>query len=437
VARWDAGGLRVERFALEGRAGRLTGGGAWKVDGGLEAELRGQMPLALLASLRPEVEQATGTLEVAATVTGTRGAPVVEGQGTVRDASFRFRGYPEGVRDVAARIIGSPTGLRLLEARGVFGGGAVTAAGEAALAGGTLGAYRVALGARRVTVAPIEGLSTLWDGDLELAGRGARAQLTGELRLLRGAYTGELAPAAGRPAAPAGPADGGLALPLRVLVKLDDNLVVRNRTAHLRVGGQLSVEGSTARPAVLGAVEVRDGTIVFRDRRFTVVTATARFLDPRRIDPFLDAAATARIREYDVTARLSGRADSLELRLRSTPPLSEEDLLALVAFGVTRAELEQSATGVVAEEAARVIVRDLLGFESFGPIGSSDPSEPAGLQVGTRVAERSTIPGQAPDSRGDQRVTLEYKLAGPLSVVGERGVRGGYSAGLVLRLRFR
>ncbi len=438
VARWDAGGLRVERFALEGRAGRLTGEGAWKADGGLEAELRGQVPLALLASLRPEVEQATGTLEVTATVTGTTAAPVVEGQGTVRDASLRFRGYPEGVRDIEARLIGSPTGLRLLEARGVFGGGAVTASGEAALAGGTLGAYRVALGARRVAVAPIEGLSTLWDGDLELAGRGARAQLAGELRLLRGAYTGELAPAAGRPAAGGGPADGGLALPLRVLVKLDDNLVVRNRTAHLRVGGQLSVEGSTARPAVLGAVEVRDGTIVFRDRRFTVVTATARFLDPRRIDPFLDAAATARIRAYDVTARLSGRADSLELRLHSTPPLSEEDLLALVAFGVTRAELEQSATGVVAEEAARVIVRDLLGFEGPGPIGSSDPSKPASrLQVGTRVAERTTVPGQAPDSRGDQRVTVEYKLAGPLSVVGERGVRGGYSAGLVLRLRFR
>jgi translocation and assembly module TamB len=438
LARWDAGGVRVERLALDGAAGRLTGRGAWKTDVGLDAELRGQVPLALVASLRPEVEQATGTLDVAATVTGTTAAPVIEGQGTIRGASLRLRGYPEGVRDIEARIVGSPAGLRLLEARGVFGGGTVAASGEAALAGGTLGAYRLALGARRVAVAPIEGLSTLWDGDLALTGRGARAQLAGELRLLRGTYTGELAPAAGRSAAPAAPADGGFALPLRVLVNLDDNLVVRNRTAHLRIGGRLSLEGSTARPALLGAVEVRDGTVVFRDRRFSVVTANARFLDPRRIDPFLDAAATARIREYDVTVRLSGRTDNLELRLHSTPPLSEEDLLALVAFGVTRAELQQSATGVVAEEAAQLIVRDLLGFEGFGLIGSDDPSKPAGrLQVGTRVAERSTVPGQAPDSRGDQRVTLEYKLAGPLSVVGERGVRGGYSAGLVLRLRFR
>jgi autotransporter translocation and assembly factor TamB len=438
VARWDAGGVRVEPVVLEGPAGRLAGRGAWKPDGGLEAEVRGQVPLALVARLRPEVEQATGILDVAATVAGTTAAPVVEGQGAVRGGSLRLRGYPDGVRDIEARIVGSPAGLRLLEARGAFSGGTVTASGEAALArGGALGAYRVALGARRVALAHIENLSTLWDADLELAGRGARAQLAGELRLLRGAYTGELTPAA-RPAAPGGPADGGLALPLRVVVKLDDNLVVRNRTAHLRVGGRLSVEGSTAQPAVLGAVEVRDGTVVFRDRRFTVVSATARFLDPRRIDPFLDAAATARIREYDVTVRLSGRTDNVEVRLHSTPPLSEEDLLALVAFGVTRAELEQSATGVVAEEAARVIVRDLLGFEGFGPLASSDPSKPAGrLQVGTRVAERSTLPGQAPDSRGDQRVTVEYRLAGPLSVVGERGVHGGYSAGLVLRLRFR
>jgi translocation and assembly module TamB len=390
------------------------------------------------ASLRPEVEEATGTLEVAATVTGTTAAPVVEVQGTLRGASLRVRGYPEGVRDIEARLSGSPAGLRLLEARGVVGGGVLTASGEAGLAGGALGAYRVALRLQRVAATPIEGLALLWDGDLELAGRGARAQLAGELRLLRGAYTRELARVAGQPRAEGGPADGGLALPLRVLVKLDDNLVVRNRTAHLRIGGTLGVEGTTVRPAVLGTIAVLDGTVLFRNRRFAVVTATARFLDPRRLDPFLDAAATARIREYDVTARVSGHADHLELRLASTPPLSEEDLLALVAFGVTRAELSQSATGVVAEEAARLIVSDLLGFERLGPLGASDASQPARrLEVGTLVAERSPVPGHAPDSRGDPRVTVEYRLAGPLSLVGERGVRGGYSAGVVLRLRFR
>jgi translocation and assembly module TamB len=225
---------------------------------------------------------------------------------------------------------------------------------------------------------------------------------------------------------------------LRIAVKLDDNLVVRNRTASLRIGGTLSVEGSTAAPAVLGVLETREGRVTFRDRRFTILTATARFVDPRRIDPFLDATATARIREYDVTARVSGRTDRLDVRLSSTPPLPQEDLLALVAFGTTRAELERSPAGVLAEEATRTIVRDLLGLEGLPGLGGGDSGEQR-LQVGTRTAPERTTPGSAPgtESGGQQRVRVEYQLLGPLSLVGERGMSGGYAAGVVLRLRFR
>jgi translocation and assembly module TamB len=393
----------------------------------------------MLATLRPEVETASGILDVTATARGTTSSPEISGTGSLHGASVTVRGYPEPVREIQARLTASPAGLRLVEARGILGGGTLTASGEAALAEGGLGAYRVALKAQRVAATPLDGLSTVWDGDLELAGRAARGLLQGELRLVRGLYTRELAPTTGAPlGSAAGTPSSQAALPLRIAVKLDDNLVVRNRTASLRVGGTLSVEGTTAAPAVLGVLETREGRVTFRDRRFTIVTATARFVDPRRLDPFFDAVATARIREYDVTARVSGRTDRLDVRLTSTPPLPQEDLLALVAFGVTRAELERSPAGVLAEEAARTIVRDLLGLEGLPGLTSHDGGEPR-LQLGTRMAPERTTPGGAPGTEGggEQRVRVEYQLLGPLSLVGERGMSGGYAAGVVLRLRFR
>ena len=339
-----------------------------------------------------------GSLDVSVTARGTTSAPEISGTGALHGASVTVRGYAEPVREIQARLTASPAGLRLVEARGVLGGGTLTASGEAALADGGLGAYRVALTARRVAATPLDGLSTLWDGDVELAGRAARGLLQGELRLVRGLYTRELAPAAGAPpGSTAGQASGGAGLPLRIAVKLDDNLVVRNRTASLRVGGTLSVEGSTAAPAVLGVVEIREGRVTFRDRRFTILTATARFVDPRRVDPFIDAAATARIREYDVTARVSGRTDRLDVRLSSTPPLPQEDLLALVAFGATRAELERSPAGVLAEEAARTIVRDLLGLEGLpGLVAATAASSGSRWEPGPRPSGR---PRPAPPGR--------------------------------------
>ena len=438
VASFDASALRVERLLLAGRAGTISGRGTLNAAGALDGEMRGQIPLSVLAALRPEVEAASGNLDVTVTARGTTAAPEISGVAALDGASVTVRGYAEPIREIHARLTASPAGLRLVEARGVLGGGTVTASGEAALAGMGLVAYRVALKAQRVAATPLDGLSTLWDGDLELAGRPARGLLQGELRLVRGMYTRDLAPGAGQPHGPAaGPPAAAAPLSLRIAVKLDDNLVVRNRTASLRVGGTLSVEGSTAAPAVLGVLEIREGRVTFRDRRFTILTATARFVDPRRVDPFIDAVATARIRDYDVTARVSGRTDQLDVRLSSSPPLAQEDLLALVAFGATRAELERSPAGVLAEEAARSIVRDLLGLEGLPGLGGGGEQR---LQVGTRTAapERTT-PGSAPgtESGGQQRVRVEYQLLGPLSLVGERGMSGGYAAGVVLRLRFR
>jgi translocation and assembly module TamB len=226
-------------------------------------------------------------------------------------------------------------------------------------------------------------------------------------------------------------------MPLRILVKLDDNLIVRNRTARLRLGGTLSVEGTTAAPAVLGTIESREGIVAFRNRRFTVVSATARFLDPRRIEPILNAVATSRIREYDVTVRVSGRLDSLDMSLRSIPPLSQEDLLALVAFGATRAELQHSAPGVLAWEATRTLVGDLLGLDTLE--GESRLGGAAArLQVGAAAPDQSASGEvRGPETRNGQRVRVEYRLLGPFSLVGEQGQQGGYAAGVVLRLRFR
>jgi translocation and assembly module TamB len=303
-------------------------------------------------------------------------------------------------------------------------------------------AYRIVLTARGVGLTPAEGLSTVWDGDFELAGRGARAHVAGELRLLRGRYTGDLAP----PARAAGPAGGEAALPalpLRLAVRLDDNLVIRNRTATLRIGGSLAIEGTTAAPAVFGTLEGREGAFVFRGRRFTVVSASARFADPRRIDPFLDLDATARIREYDVTVRVTGQTDTLDIRLTSTPPLAQDELLALVAFGTTRAQLERSAVGVLAAEAARLLVGDLFGVEpETADLDESllDRGGASGtpVQLATRVGERTTV-GHVGNlqSERDQRLRVEYELLGPLRLIGEQGLDGRYAAGVVLRLRFR
>ena len=183
-------------------------------------------------------------------------------------------------------------------------------------------------------------------------------------------------------------------------VDLDDNLVVRSRAADLRAGGVLSVEGTTARPVVFGSVESRDGRIVFRGRDWSVTSATVRFADPRRLDPFLDVLATSRIGEYDVTMQITGPVSNVTVRFSSTPRLSQNDLLSLVAFGATGADLRESPATVLLGEAGKLLAQNVLGV---------DPSV-TGLRVstGSSADSASELHGFPGEERSSRRPLAEH-----------------------------
>jgi autotransporter translocation and assembly factor TamB len=442
--RWSEGDLRLSQLDLAGRDGFIRGSGGIRGDGALDARADARLPLALLAALRPEIRDAGGRLELSLRASGTATAPVLAGEGAIHEGSLLLRDRPETLRDFEARLTLSSQGVQLRDVTGVLGGGKIRARGDLALRDWRVGSYRLRLTARDVAVAPIAGMTSAWDADLELSGISAQALLSGDVRLVRGLYSRDLtllslALAPIRPAVAAN--EAGALLRLHLRVALDNNLVVRNRTADLRAGGTVDVEGTTARPIVFGAVESRDGHITFRGHDFTVTTATVRFADPRRIDPFLDVTATARIRDYDVTVQLTGPVSDLAVRLSSAPRLSQDDLLALLTLGATRAELQGAPGSVLATEAGKILVRDLLGL---------DPNV-TGLRVtaGSSTDSNSTTPGAPWDERsrvaptksnaGDRRekVRVEYQLLGPLYLSAEYDLEGGYGADLVLRFRFR
>ena len=56
----------------------------------------------------------------------------------------------------------------------------------------------------------------------------------------------------------------------------------------------------------------------------------------------LDIEASTRVRDYDITIGLHGTLEKLNTTYRSDPPLSSDDIVALLAFGRTQ---QQSAMG--------------------------------------------------------------------------------------------
>ena len=443
-ARWAQGALTVAEFRLAGKKdGFVSGAGTVGAGGRLDGRASAQLPLAMLAALRPEVREAGGVLDLSVRASGALSAPILIGDGAVHRGSLVLRDRPETLRDVEARFALSTQGVQVKEATATMGGGRLQAQGALALQGWQPGGYRFKVQAKDVALGQIEGFTSVWDADLELSGFTREAQLTGKARLARGAYRRDLtvlslvlAPAHAATVDPATP------MRLRVRVDLDDNLVVHSRTADLRAGGVLNVEGTTARPVVFGAMESRDGRINFRGRDWTVTSAIVRFADPRRLDPYLEVLATSRIAEYDVSMQITGPVSNIEVRFSSTPRLSQNDLLSLVAFGATGAALRESPATVLLGEAGRLLAQNVLGVE---------PSV-SGLRVSTGASSDSSselhgFPGEEPrspvgpsrNSPGgrSEKVHIEYQLLAPLYLSGEYDREYGYGADVVLRFRFR
>jgi len=447
VVHWGPDGLRIERLQLASRLGSVRAAGRAEPSGRLELELAGQVPLAILPVLRPEVRSAEGLAVLTARVEGTASSPRLTGEATVRDGKLQLADYPETFRDLSGRVLISPEGLRLVEASALLGRGRLRASGEMTLAGWRPGVYRFALTGREVGLAPFEGLRTAWDADLELVGQGERAQLRGEARLLQGTYAGRLSLLSlilserrERAAAPA------FALPLRIQLRLDDNLRVETNLARLRVGGTLSLEGTTADPILFGSLESREGRITFRKNRYEIIAAAVRFTDPRKIDPILDVTARARIKDYDITVRLAGRPEELSVRFSSVPALGEEELLLLTTLGVTREEAGRSPAGIAAGQIANLLLDELLGPEvgqysldvfEIQTTGKAE-QEQTTVRVGKQVTEDVRVLYSQSIAGASKRVLrVEYQIIGPLFLAGEQDFQGGVGGDVLVRFRFR
>jgi translocation and assembly module TamB len=445
LIRREPGRLTIERLELAGRLGTATAEGRLDDSGTLEGSVRGEIPLALLAVLRKDIRDASGRMNVDVRVGGTLAKPALLGRGTISGGLLAVRDLPFVIRDMEGRLAFSPARVRLEELKATVGTGTLRADGEAALDGGALGAYQIALTGRGLALTPVEGLDTVWNADLTLVGRGARGLVRGQAHLVRGSYTRDLSilPLLLKSGPREEPLEWGRAVALNVEINLDDNLSVRSPQAYLRAGGTLSLQGTIAQPLLLGTVETQEGRITFRRHRFLLENVVVRFDDPRRINPYLDVRATTRIRTYDVTMWLTGRADDLTIRLSSEPPLPQEDLLALVTLGATREELGTSGALTFAGEAAQLLGQELIGTEMSAPIvdivefGKNDAGQ-SQFRVGKRINDRTlvTYTGSFAEG-GKQKLRVEYQILGPLLLAGEQDFGGGFGGDVILRLRFR
>jgi translocation and assembly module TamB len=464
-------------FVLSGKISKLTRDPTF----GLAAQLE-PIDLAVLQRLVPKVERAVGKVEGAVRITGRLASPSLAGNLTATGEQLVVHGLPSAITDVRVEVRAGGGELAATGA-GKFAGGTVSFDASVPVQGLEIGALDSRVTLRGVRLSPADGVAATIDADLDVtydpkpaATAASLPHVTGDVTISSLAYTRpislnadltSLASRARRTEVNAyDPALDFVAIDLRLRSRAP--MVIKNNLVEVQLvidSGTLEVTGTNQRVGLRGTLRtLPGGRFHFQTSDFEVRQGLIRFDDPTRIAPNVDVTAVTEYRRYtDTTASAAagtsatggstaastgstrggslwritmhawGDADNLRVDLTSEPALSQEDIVLLLAVGMTRAELDQMQASSIgasialnylgaasgadrAVKQALPIIDDFRFGSAYSTVtGKTEPQ----LTVGKRLTNdiRASVTAGLSEDR-ELRSNIEWRLNNRLSVQG-------------------
>jgi autotransporter translocation and assembly factor TamB len=435
------------------------------IQGPLDFEGSGFLPLQDLASLAVDLGAPQGSLRVQSRLGGSPAAPELRLEVILADIGCDLPGLATRLHSLNGKLLLTPESLRIDDLKGMMDGGSFELAGGFDLDAFTPRQVDLSLRAAALPLVVPDTLELLLNGDLRLSGTPDNSRLNGTLTLIEGLYFRDVnlnplrrlerRPAPAPAAARSFPYPFLKNLALAVAVTHRSPLVVDNNLASLEVTPDLRIGGTLERPVVDGRIQVPSGTITYYHRSFTVQKGVVDFVSPYRIEPLVALEGETQVRSWRIRLAVSGPLDNLEFSLTSDPQESDQDILSLLLVGKTTGELisgeggsslspEQLMANLVAGRLANEVKEatglDLLEVEasSQGENGA-DADTTIQVTVGKELSRRLMV-RYATRSRGGevvQRAEAEYRLLERFVLTAFQDNLGVFGGALSYRLEFR
>ena len=433
----------------------VSGNASLKDDHRLALRANGHVDLNLVHILDPEVSS-YGASNLDLTVNGPMAQPAISGRIDIQHGGLSMIDVPAGLGDINGSLVFKQDRLEVEHLTARTGGGLVTFGGFLTY-GRTVDFNLTATGNEvRFRYA---GISVTADETLRLVGTLQGSTLSGEVTVTRFAQlpssdlTFALAQASPAPLSVANSPLNNLRLDVRILSTPE--LTVQTALAKLAGDVDLRLRGTAARPVLLGRINIAEGDIKIAGTKYHLERGDITFTDPVRIDPVLDVEATTRVRDYDITIGLHGTLERLNTTYRSDPPLSSEDIVALLAFGRTQQEsamntapqsgFAESASGALLGQAINQTVSNrvsrLFGASSIRinpSLGGPDNNPNARVTFEQQVSNNVTLTYITNLTRSAQQVIqFEYAINSEYTVQAIRDENGVVSFDILIRKRKR
>ena len=424
--------------------------------GALNLNANGSVSMVLAHTFDPDlITSGKVTFKVAAD--GRMKKPSLTGNVLFQNVNLAVDGIPNGLSAMNGTLVFNENRLDVQSLTARTGGGELKIGGSILYQKGLFADLTATGDAVRVR---LYGLSATANANFQLQGGPESLLLSGNVLITRfgigpdvdfAAFAG-----AGGVQLPPDPNSAANKIRLDVHVTSSPQLDFQNSYAKLAGTVDLTVRGTVAVPAVLGRIQITDGSATFAGTKYQLDRGTIYFSNPVRIDPLIDLDATARVENYDITIGLSGTASNLKPTYRSEPPLTEADIFNLLALGRTQEEAQiyqeqqvqagtDPTTSALLGGALNATVSSRVG-KLFG--AGSVKIDPA--FVGTLGGSTARITVEEPLSKqltlvfatnvnetAQQLIQVQYQITDNTSLVATRDESGVFSVVYKIRKRYK
>jgi hypothetical protein len=323
--------------------------------------------LGFLREYAPDMIQSLpAKLKLNADVTGTVSKPLIQAAVDVdaKEVSWAKADMPS-IRDVRVRLRVSDRKLNIEDLSFLMAGGRVKIDGSVDAADTKNPALNLNIQAREALVFRDPTTSLRANADLTCIGSLAAARVAGLVKAVRGRIFKEidLMPVLKLPAdVPPVPentqrSEAKLVLPTTMKdwtfdlrVKTRDPLLISGNLANGAISADILLNGTGASPQLTGKANV-DRLLLKLPFSLVKITKGVVTMKPQTpFDPSLDIRGESRIGSNDITLYVYGRSTNPKTRFVSSPPMSEPDIVTLIATGTT---LNGSASDLASEAASR------------------------------------------------------------------------------------
>jgi hypothetical protein len=221
---------------------------------------------------------------------------------------------------------------------------------------------------------------------------------------------------------------------LNIRIKSDKGIAIENNIINTRFSANLRLMGTVYDPILTGTADAERGGIFFRGTKFKLSYANLDFNDRYGINPSFDVAAATHINSYIIRMNANGSLLNFNVNLSSSPPLSELDIVSMLALGAPSSSVYAgSAGGIAASEAASAIgggveqnvtgaISSYFGFKNLSVAPSysviTHSAAPQVTVTKTITKKLSVSYSNIISSQSSQSVTLTYSLSRHISVIG-------------------